>query len=46
LYQVRRRMLQFARNPHGDPGFWQPAPLLQKLAESGGTFNGGEGVPA
>lgn len=46
LYQVRRRMLQFARNLQGDPRFWQPAPLLQKLAESGGTFNGGEGVPA
>ena len=22
LYDVRRRMLQFGRNPHGDPGFW------------------------
>ena len=24
-------------NPHGDPGFWTPAPLLERLAEGGGT---------
>ena len=25
---------------HGDPGFWTPAPLLERLAESGGKFTG------
>jgi 3-hydroxyacyl-CoA dehydrogenase len=40
LDQVRRRVRQFALNPHGDPGFWTPAPLLERLAESGGTFAG------
>jgi hypothetical protein len=33
---------EFARNPHGDPGFWTPAALLVRLAESGRRF--GEGV--
>jgi 3-hydroxyacyl-CoA dehydrogenase len=40
LYNVVRRMHQFAGNPHGDPGFWQPAPLLDKLAAEGKSFNG------
>jgi len=40
LYNVVRRMHAFAANPHGDPGFWQPAPLLAKLAADGKTFNG------
>jgi 3-hydroxyacyl-CoA dehydrogenase len=40
LYNVVRRMHAFAANPHGDPGFWQPAPLLAKLAAEGKTFNG------
>jgi len=40
LYNVVRRMHQFAANPHGDPGFWQPAPLLTKLAAEGKSFNG------
>ncbi|HZF16424.1 MAG TPA: 3-hydroxyacyl-CoA dehydrogenase NAD-binding domain-containing protein [Steroidobacteraceae bacterium] len=44
LYDVRRRVLEFGRNPHGDPAFWTPAPLLERLAASGGTFNGGEGA--
>jgi 3-hydroxyacyl-CoA dehydrogenase len=35
LYNVVRRMREFARNPHGDPGFWQPAPLLVRAAEAG-----------
>ncbi len=26
--QVLRRMREFARNPHGDPAFWTPAPLV------------------
>jgi len=25
-------MRRFAANPHGDPGFWKPAPLLARLA--------------
>jgi 3-hydroxyacyl-CoA dehydrogenase len=40
LYNVVRAMHRFAANPHGDPGFWQPAPLLARLASEGGTFNG------
>jgi 3-hydroxyacyl-CoA dehydrogenase len=32
-------MKRFAANPHGDPGFWTPAPLLAKLAAEGKTFN-------
>ena len=39
LYNVERAMRRFAANPHGDPGFWRPAPLLAKLATEGGTFN-------
>jgi 3-hydroxyacyl-CoA dehydrogenase len=33
-------MKRLARNPHGDPGFWTPAPLLAKLAAAGKTFTG------
>ena len=40
LYNVGDRMSQFARNPHGDPAFWTPAPLLARLAAEGGSFNG------
>src|SRR5207253_8455968 len=39
LYNVVRSMKRFAANPHGDPGFWRPAPLLAKLAAEGKTFN-------
>jgi 3-hydroxyacyl-CoA dehydrogenase len=35
LDQVLRRVREFAGNPHGDPAFWTPAPLLERLAESG-----------
>ena len=28
LYNVVRAMRRFAANPHGDPRFWKPAPLL------------------
>jgi 3-hydroxyacyl-CoA dehydrogenase len=35
LDQVVQRVREFARNPHGDPAFWTPAPLLERLAESG-----------
>ena len=40
LAEVVRRMEGFARNPHGDPAFWKPAPLLARLAAAGGRFNG------
>jgi 3-hydroxyacyl-CoA dehydrogenase len=39
LYNVLRAMEGFAANPHGDPGFWTPAPLLAKLAAQGKGFN-------
>ncbi len=39
LYAVVQRMRQFAANPHADPGFWTPAPLLARLAASDGSFN-------
>ena len=34
LERVLRRLREFARNPHGDPGFWAPAPLLVRAADS------------
>jgi 3-hydroxyacyl-CoA dehydrogenase len=40
LFNVVNRMQDFARNPHGDAAFWEPAPLLAKLADEGKTFNG------
>jgi 3-hydroxyacyl-CoA dehydrogenase len=40
LQEVRRRMGEFAANPHGDTAFWTPAPLLASLADSGGSFTG------
>jgi 3-hydroxyacyl-CoA dehydrogenase len=27
-HAVARRIREFGRNPHGDPAFWNPAPLL------------------
>jgi len=39
LYNVVRTLHRFAANPHGDPSFWKPAPLLEKLAAEGKTFN-------
>jgi 3-hydroxyacyl-CoA dehydrogenase len=38
LDRVLRRVREFARNPHGDPDFWTPAPLLERLGESGERF--------
>ncbi|HSW15056.1 MAG TPA: 3-hydroxyacyl-CoA dehydrogenase NAD-binding domain-containing protein [Solimonas sp.] len=38
LFNVARRMRDFANNPLSDQKFWQPAPLLQKLAAEGKTF--------
>jgi 3-hydroxyacyl-CoA dehydrogenase len=40
LYSVVRSVARFAANPHDDPVFWQPAPLLAKLAAEGKTFTG------
>jgi 3-hydroxyacyl-CoA dehydrogenase len=39
LAHVVKRMGEFAANPHGDPAFWEPAPLLARLAAEGKTFN-------
>jgi 3-hydroxyacyl-CoA dehydrogenase len=41
LDHVSRRVREFARNPHGDPAFWAPAPLLERLATSGERFDEG-----
>ncbi len=35
---VLRRMREFARNPHGDPEFWKPAALIERLVAGGGSF--------
>jgi 3-hydroxyacyl-CoA dehydrogenase len=43
LGSVLRRMREFAANPHAEPGSWQPAKLLQKLAAAGRGF---EDAPA
>ncbi len=39
LRNVVASMARFAQNPHADPGFWKPAPLLAKLAAEDKTFN-------
>ena len=39
LFNVVETMKRFARNPHDDAGFWQPAPLLAQLAVEGKTFS-------
>ena len=39
LYAVVRRLAELKRNPHGDPSFWTPAPLLARLAAAGSSFN-------
>ena len=39
LFNVVQSMKRFAANPHDDPKFWQPAPLLAKLAAEGKTFS-------
>jgi 3-hydroxyacyl-CoA dehydrogenase len=38
LFNVIQSMKRFARNPHDDASFWQPAPLLAKLAAEGKSF--------
>ncbi len=39
LFNVVQAMKRFAQNPHDDAQFWQPAPLLARLAAEGQTFN-------
>ncbi len=39
LFNVVQAMGRFAQNPLDDAKFWQPAPLLAKLAAEGKTFN-------
>jgi len=39
LFNVVQAMNRFARNPLDDAKFWQPAPLLARLAAEGKTFN-------
>jgi 3-hydroxyacyl-CoA dehydrogenase len=39
LFNVVQSMQRFAKNPLDDAGFWQPAPLLARLAAEGKTFN-------
>ena len=39
LFNVVQAMRRFATNPHDDAAFWQPAPLLARLAAEGKTFN-------
>ncbi len=39
LFNVVQSMGRFAQNPRDDAAFWQPAPLLARLAAEGRTFN-------
>jgi len=38
-FNVVQTMKKFAQNPLDDQSFWQPAPLLARLAEEGKSFN-------
>lgn len=38
LYNVVQAMKRFAKNPHDDARFWEPAPLLARLAAQGKSF--------
>jgi 3-hydroxyacyl-CoA dehydrogenase len=38
LFNVVQTMKKFAANPLDDAAFWQPAPLLARLAEEGKSF--------
>ena len=40
LFNVARRLRTFAATLHGDREFWTPAPLLERLAAAGQSFNG------
>ncbi|MGB7299099.1 MAG: 3-hydroxyacyl-CoA dehydrogenase NAD-binding domain-containing protein [Burkholderiaceae bacterium] len=39
LYNVVNKMAEFASIDSGDPGFWEPAPLLARLAADAKSFN-------
>jgi 3-hydroxyacyl-CoA dehydrogenase len=39
LFNVVQAMGRFAQNPNDDAKFWQPAPLLAKLAAEGKQFS-------
>ncbi len=39
LFNVVQAMKRFQRNPRDDVKFWEPAPLLARLAAEGKTFN-------
>jgi 3-hydroxyacyl-CoA dehydrogenase len=39
LFNVVQAMHRFAQNPLDDAKFWQPAPLLARLAAEGKSFN-------
>ena len=39
LPAVLERMKEIGRNPHADPEFWRPAPLIRKLVEEGRSLN-------
>jgi 3-hydroxyacyl-CoA dehydrogenase len=39
LFNVVQAMKRFQKNPRDDQQFWEPAPLLAKLAAEGKTFN-------
>ena len=39
LFNVVASMKRFAQNPLDDASFWQPAPLLAKLADEGHSFS-------
>ena len=39
LFNVVQAMKRFALNPNDDAAFWQPAPLLAKLAAEGKSFS-------
>ncbi|WP_399697101.1 3-hydroxyacyl-CoA dehydrogenase NAD-binding domain-containing protein [Xenophilus sp.] len=39
LYNVAEAMKRFARNPHDDAKFWEPAPLIRKLVAEGKSFS-------
>ena len=41
LFNVVRAMRRFQRNPLDDVAFWEPAPLLARLAADGKTFGHG-----
>jgi 3-hydroxyacyl-CoA dehydrogenase len=39
LFNVVQAMKRFQKNPRDDASFWEPAPLLARLAAEGKTFN-------